>query len=834
MAKAKFNLKEFLLHKGEVVVMGISGFILLLLLIWGASAWGNAVDPAAEVKKLTSNSQSILQRIESNEVDSSELEKLKPPSWLTERFTFKTARSDEFARREALLFDPVAQPSTKRENPRVLELTEYQVDLIRGAMLGCDIIIDENNQSQIAVLTTKAEGKYDPQKVKEAANVIKGVVNNRNKNKDRLPKANPPGFGQPPGQPPGQPGVGLPPGGGFGPGDEGDFGFGFGPGMMPTPGGQFDQAAKRNEVAIMYVPLDEVDTYVQKGHRPALTVIPVRLITVHAVVPYKAQLDELIKTLRLPPPPPLPTQYPNETKDAYEQRVAAVKAEIAKCYAEAKRWGPWYDGFEVQRRVMRLMPNGEIRILQDFVENKDPKDTSGNYPYEELYLDRIDSKAPVSHFDEGYIPYFLKPEMMLAMPLPQLVPELGVRYPEIRLKAINDNIEKLKRANQKEIPQSEFAKRVQGANPGRSIYRNRTADVIESLGYSDFQGPKAGFLPGMVPPTGKEGLPPIPKTGPGSPRIGPGSPELPPGYETADPTANEVENFLLRFVDCDVRPGYIYQYRFRLRMWNPNYKQDKLVANPEYAKESYQMLYSRWTETATIRVPDETFIYAHDVKEYRDKIKEAFTPPKDADAELKREMAAIANMLQVKDNQAVIQIATWMEQVRVGDSRKREPVGAWVVAEMPVGRGEYVGKRQYVKLPLWSSESKQYVLRELTDKLGKGKYQPKGWIIDFTSRAVLVDFEGGKVKTRSSFGFDPKTGALVQETRTFDEDVASELLIVQPDGSLNVLSSLKADRDPDRKLIVDQWNRWVKDVENRKASPGGKDDPSIYDPKRGP
>ena len=80
--------------------------------------------------------------------------------------------------------------------------------------------------------------------------------------------------------------------------------------------------------------------------------------------------------------------------------------------------------------------------------------------------------------------------------------------------------------------------------------------------------------------------------------------------------------------------------------------------------------------------------------------------------------AWLNNLLQVKENQAVLQVATWMEQVRT-DGGKREPVGAWVVAEMPVGRGDYVGRKQFIKLPLWSSETRQYLLRDIPDKVVK-------------------------------------------------------------------------------------------------------------------
>ena len=160
-----------------------------------------------------------------------------------------------------------------------------------------------------------------------------------------------------------------------------------------------------------------------------------------------------------------------------------------------------------------------------------------------------------------------------------------------------------------------------------------------------------------------------------------------------------------------------------------------------------KVLYSKWLQLDTaITVPAEFFLYAYDTKTYRDQINTTYLPE---GREATTESRALNGMLQVKDYQAVVQIATWMEQVKAGEGPKREPIGAWVVAEMPVGRGEYIGRRQYpVKLPLWSSESQQYVLREFADKVAKGKYQPKGWLVDFSTRSVLVDFEGGKVKTK--------------------------------------------------------------------------------------
>jgi hypothetical protein len=154
-----------------------------------------------------------------------------------------------------------------------------------------------------------------------------------------------------------------------------------------------------------------------------------------------------------------------------------------------------------------------------------------------------------------------------------------------------------------------------------------------------------------------------------------------------------------------------------------------------------------------------------------------------------------------------------MEQVRTGDGGKREPVGAWVVADFPVSRGEYVGRKTYVKLPLWSSENKAYVLREIPDKVipkvgPKEPAQPKGWLMDFSSnKSILVDFEGGKVRTRLG-------------GKDVSDEVATEMLLLRPDGKLVVKSSLETAADEMHKEIVGKWEGWLKEVMARKEKSG--------------
>ena len=47
-SKVKFDLKGFLLKKGEYLAMGIAGFFLFLLMVWGITKWTGAEDPSQD------------------------------------------------------------------------------------------------------------------------------------------------------------------------------------------------------------------------------------------------------------------------------------------------------------------------------------------------------------------------------------------------------------------------------------------------------------------------------------------------------------------------------------------------------------------------------------------------------------------------------------------------------------------------------------------------------------------------------------------------------------------------------------------------------------------
>ncbi len=727
--KIKFDPKQLLLAKGEYVAMGVSGFFLALLLVWAASRWGSAKNPTEISGKLEDQAKAVHTRILNGDIDPSNPDhKVVDPPWVTTKQDFKPVYIWDFPI-TGPQFDPIAKPDTKRENPSVLPIGDYQVDLVRAPMKGYDIVYDNEGRAKIAVLTASKVGAQEKEKLKSISEKISKRGQTGAEKYKQLKQQQPPGGG-----------LGQPPGLGSNP-------FGS------ATGGGFDPGGQRDTKVLEYVPLEELDKAIEAGKVPAMTVIPLRLVTIHAEIPYKQQVEEIKRALRLP------------------------------TYLDAQKWGPIYDGYEIQRRVTRMLPGlKEPEVLENW---------GTEYKFEDKYIELINSRKLADHIEDGYLAHFIRYDMALALPLPQLVSELG-SYPNIRLEAINKTIKSMKDANKPKAEQSKLLKQLQGEKAG--LYKPQNS---QETGASAIFGAGGGFAAegGPRPPGG------------GQPGIGLPPKGGEPGNNQGVAPPTDIEHLLLRFVDVDVQPGRTYEYRVRLRMLNPNFKQTKEVANPAYA--TVEHLYSAWAQIdGSLTVPPESFLYAIDPVAFRKKIEDEY-PAKD--------QRDLKERLQAKEHQVVVQMINWMEQIRLDPAGKqREPVGAWVVAEIPVGRGEYIGRKQYLKLPLWSSELNQYVLREAppealpTSKKDVKVNLPKGWLVDFTSRSILVDYEGGKVKTNLA-------------GKDIVEDVEPELFIVRPDGKVLVKSVKRDEQDENRKKIVEGWDAWVKVVETRKGPTGSEE-----------
>ncbi|MBX9584940.1 MAG: hypothetical protein K2X87_31940, partial [Gemmataceae bacterium] len=169
MAKPKIDFKDFLLKRGEYLALGLAGFGLIVLFAWGVTRGAGAVNPEATAKDLDTQAKSVHNKIATAE---GEPEPLKP--WVTAPGRgYPNVPGADFVL-VTLPFDPIAKPSAKRENPKVLGIRDYQVDLIRAPMKGYDIVFDTDAEgkepvAKIAVRTTKAVGKLAEDRVKELA-----------------------------------------------------------------------------------------------------------------------------------------------------------------------------------------------------------------------------------------------------------------------------------------------------------------------------------------------------------------------------------------------------------------------------------------------------------------------------------------------------------------------------------------------------------------------------------------------------------------------------------------------------------------------------------------
>ncbi len=771
-SKSKVDFKDLMLRKGEYVVLGVAGLGLLLLLMGGISTYSEAKDPKTIVTGLTSKAKNIDAAV-TREAEPGAVPGLedwaKPGSKGGSSYAAIPVKDFPLS---GVMFDPTARPDTKRENPRVMGVGVYQVDLVRAPMKAHDIVYDPDGGAKIAVRVVKKQSDADKEKIKEALRLLKnkGKLGQAAAKAASAPQPIQPGVAPPGGRGPMGGAAGGPPPVMAGPGGEGGY-SGY-----PGEGG-FNQTGFRVETTINYIPLEDLDKAATEGKLPAMTVVPLRMAVVNATFPFKAQAEEMKRALRM--------------------RSASEAAPFVK-----------FDGFDVRRRV--FAPDGTVvgtgKKYAELVTNAKDDVSVGwyDYRYIDKYQELIASRMLNSHVEGAdpkdksgigqYLPYFYRYEDNLVMFLPELVSELGT-YPEVKLQPILDTVQKMKDATAAPVTKSDLIKRLTGkGGKGKESESPRSGIFMPANGTG---AGGAGSIYGEQV-TGGYGMM----------TAGKGSEGGEGGGNTLTPAGVDIDNILIRFIDPDVRPGYTYEYMLRVRLINPNFGSPKTMSNPVLATDPrYRVLEGPWTRlTQSLTVPAESYLFAYDTVKYDEDAKGAYA---------KGPLAKYFD-LPPGNTHAAVQKLTWLEQVRVDQGNQREPVGAWVAAEMPVPRGGFIGRKTYVKLPLWSSEENRYTLREAsTLRLGKGKdaASPKGWMVDFSGRDVLVDFDGGKVTTRVG-------------SKTVVEDVATELLIVRPDGRLVVRNSREDMANGERVRDTAEWAKWQRDVEANAASttgPGGTD-----------
>jgi hypothetical protein len=322
----------------------------------------------------------------------------------------------------------------------------------------------------------------------------------------------------------------------------------------------------------------------------------------------------------------------------------------------------------------------------------------------------------------------------------------------------------------------------------------------------DGRGYGGGRMPGM--PGGPGGQMP---GGPGTGGPGMGGPMGGGTLTTTNPLP--VDNLLIRFLDTEVEPGLSYQYRVSVKIRNPNYNKPEKVSRKDLAAEEF-VISKPFQVRQTLRVPYENFLFAYSPKKYEGNVTTLTEPFKGTSgttvqADLLRKMAEVKDV--TEGRKAVVQVQKWVEQTMFGEVR--EPVGAWVQAELPVGVGEYIGKKMLVELPLWRATLGAHVLTPPNEnaklKLIKNwpakTPEPLGRPVDFTTNHVLLDFEGGKVNS--------KVGG-----QTVTDEAGTELLILREDGKIEVRKEVVDAERKDRVGREKGWKDWIDLV--KKSGPG--------------
>ncbi|HEV3203231.1 MAG TPA: hypothetical protein VGY77_02555, partial [Gemmataceae bacterium] len=308
MGLKNIDFKQLLLQKGErfalVVCVGIMG---LLLVIYGLSSVLSAgpqknVD---EITKLRASADSSWKSSQPTEGLESLPDDLKGVE-------YKKVDADLYACTQ-LYFQLLEREDKKWRIPLVLAPDEFQVGLLRTALQSYILQKDPNGKIVAMVLKEKAAAdKMSEQAQKNRREAFKKVDGLLGSIQKKL-KSNPRTIVPP-----------LPPGGGeggmgaAGPGGrEGGIGLGL-------PGGPGDrgQSAAIKEMDLKPVPVDKLE-----GEILAEAYTPIRMVEVIGMFPYKAQLEEFRKALRM-----------NTVEELFHEQAST----------------PEFTGFNIQRRVYTL------------------------------------------------------------------------------------------------------------------------------------------------------------------------------------------------------------------------------------------------------------------------------------------------------------------------------------------------------------------------------------------------------------------------------------------------------------------------------------------------
>lgn len=818
MAMKDFDFKQFLMAKGERVGLYAAGGLGLFLVVaynFLMAGTGlrspSARESAQEITKIAGEKDGLLS---SNKPSADEVDRMKnvDPRLMT-RAANPTQDPDDF--RVAEVFTGAANASTKRRKPNVYAPEEFRATVALTQVRAHMFVNDPNGATKVGVLTGKTKGSnFDAKATHELA---KKFFNKR----AGTFRPGLPALGGGAGMLGG--GAGMPPGGDGGMAPGGGAGLGGGPGGVGGgPGGLGGGAGITGtaEVELKYVLTEEL---AKTPGELAETLDPRRIAIIAASFPYKQQVEEFKRALRL-------TSLGQVLQETYvDDKDGNVTKEGFK-----------FLGFNVERRAVR--PDGTVSD-KDWVRlNLDRPDS----PYVDLVL------RTGKNFEYDNAEMFPLLIDGLAMGRPRQIakdnyPDIETKLPKIQ-QVLKDIKEKRRPVPVGPNPRFDPS----GFNPfsnGRDGGGLGTGTGMDGAGGAGGMMPPgaggAGMAPGgggagmrppggggMAPPGGGGMLPPggggmmPPGAGRGGagmrPPVGGGGGMVPPGaggpgeggegYGGTD--WDPVDYGLLRFLDVSIEPGKAYEYRIQVKMANPNYGKTKDVAFPALAEN--RELEGEWVDVKDekgqmIRVsaPRDFFYYAVDQR----KIDTG-------------KYKGMNSNLQPRPDQTVIQIHRWIDvYFPTVQQNYFLPVGDWMVAERVfINKGEHIGQTVPLKLPVWAPEQRKFTLAV---KPGGSPKRLVDKIVDLSFGSavnlgpILVDFEGGPSQPLVHTRLVPKGEGLPPARVTIPAgENSAELLLMTPDGRLIGRNPALDEKDQTR---VDRHKLWMdktEQVEKDKYDPG--------------
>jgi hypothetical protein len=516
-----------------------------------------------------------------------------------------------------------------------------------------------------------------------------------------------------------------------------------------------------------FVPLADVDP--NSAHL-ARQLRPARMAIIAGSFPYKAQLDEFKSKLHLPSIQEVLNDTVKDGKDELPAfRFLGVLVQRQELDANGKVVSGWAD-MDLAGSYKLWMMNSGLPF-----EPENPKYEPIQPLFPGLVMPRLREFHEESQQDQ----------MAMTPPAPGVRPqepreaprkEGESKYPDVagELKGIKETLDKLTGGTTKRIavPPSKF--RTQNFDP---------------------------FNPQAAPATDAE----APK------------PDKSDDKAEAPEDVTVPDYCLVRLVDVTIETGKFYRYRIKIRMGNPNYNRPD-VASPAY-KLAKEMESKEWFELPqTVSVAEELFYYVVDQKHVKKD-----EGPKGGEKPLKGtpmyEMWKYGH--EPRADQVVFQFQRWVESTPVVPDSEPVPIGEWAVADRVfVARGEYIGQKVRVDLPVWKYTQDSFVLPAEDQKKRGQRRPPTGVVVDFGAdnpdrETILVDFEGGK-RTFELPAPTPEAKPI-----RVDDISSVEVVMLSPEGKLLARNSAADANDENRQKRRTEYLARIKEIREGKAGGAG-------------